>query len=663
MLVSLSWLKEYVDINLSPKELAEKLTEVGLGVEKITKDSDDVIFELEITPNRPDLLSIVGVAREIAAIERKKINLPPLRASFADLRFAEGSGKARVATKAEQGFAGRAKLKKILPLTIKTDSRINPRFTGIIITGIKVGESPKWLKDKLQSVGQRSINNIVDITNYVMLELGNPIHAFDYDKIVGKTMTVSQAKGGEKFESVDGINYHLPKDAVIISDKEKVIDLCGIKGGKNTGTYEGTKTIVVRVPVEIPNLIRRTSQTLGLRSDASSIFERGVNAGGTIDALRRTVDLVLELAGGEIASNLYDIKKYDFKPWKLKLRKERLNKILGIEIPQKKILSILESLNLNPVIKHLPGGVAPAAHLEGEAIECTIPTYRNDLKIEEDLIEEVARIYGYNNFPMTMPEGIIPTKQIPYLKDYRLDEKVKNILKAAGFSEVYTYSLVSEEDLLESKIDPEKTLRVDNPVSRDFEYLRPTLKINLLSALAQNKSNFEKINLFELGKVYLGRNLDEAKEVYFLSGISNSKSFFEIKGLLEKTFKDLGIKEDTTKYIEILNEGIFFELNYSEIIKKINSNKTFKALPKYPPIIEDLSLITDGKTKTIDIIDEIKNQSSLVVKVSLLDQFEDSRTFHIVYQDKNKNLTGEEVAKIRGKILKILKEKFNASLK
>ena len=638
MIATLSWLKEYVDIKLTPKDLAEKLTEVGLGVEKITKDSDDVIFELEITPNRPDLLSIVGVAREIAAIENlpagkagKKINLPKLP----NLPNPPKS--------------------KVLPLTIKTDSKINPRFTGIIITGIKVGESPRWLKDKLQSVGQRPINNIVDITNYVMLEMENPIHAFDYDKIIGHTMIVSQTKGGEKFESVDGISYHLPKDAVIISDKEKVIDLCGIKGGKNTGTYEGTKTIVIRVPVEIPNLIRRTSQTLGLRSDASSIFERGVNAGGTIDALRRTVDLVLELAGGEIASNLYDIKKQDFKPWKLKLRKERLNKILGIEIPQKKILSILESLNLNPVIKHLPG--------EGEAIECTIPTYRNDLKIEEDLIEEVARIYGYNNFPKTMPEGVNPTQQVPYFKDYRLDEGVKNILKASGFSEIYTYSLISENDFGETGWKTDNILRVDNPVSREFEYLRPTLKINLLKALDQNKANFDKINLFELGKVYRGRNLDEAKEVYFLSGISNSKSFFEIKGLLEKTFKDLGIKEDTTKYIEILNEGIFFELNYSEILTKINQDKKFKPLPKYPPIVEDLSIVADNNIKTIDLISEIKKQSSLVVDVSLLDQFENSKTFHIVYQDKNKNLTGEEVAKIRGKILKILKEKFNASLK
>lgn len=637
MIVPLSWLKEYLDITLTPKELGEKLTEIGLGVEKITKTSDDVIFELEITPNRPDLLSIIGVAREIAAIERQKVNLPKL--------------------------PNLPKPKKTLPLTIKTDPKINPRFTGIIIDNVKVSESPKWLKERLETVGQRSINNIVDITNYVMLELGNPIHAFDYDKIVGHAMIVSQTKGGEKFESVDGTSYHLPKNAVIISDKEKIIDLCGIKGGENSGTTNTTKAIVIRVPVEIPNLIRRTSLSLGLRSDASSIFERGVNTGGTIDALKRCVDLVLQLAGGEIASNLYDIKNQDFKPWKLKLRLERLNKILGIEIPLKKVTDILGSLNL--FSRHLPG--EQRRHLERARIECTIPTYRNDLKIEEDLIEEVARIYGYNNFLKTMPIGKIPTQQIPYFKDYSLDQKVKDILKASGFSEVYTYSLISEKDLIGEEINFQNILRVDNPLSREFEYLRPTLKINLLKALNQNIANFEKVNLFEIGKVYTGKNLDEASENYLLSGISNSKSFFEIKGMLEKLFEDLGIREDPTKYIEIISQGTFFELNYSEITKKISASwrtdKVFKPLPKHPPIIEDLSLVAEDNIKTIDLIDEIKKQSSLVVDVSLLDEFEDSRTFHIIYQDKNKNLTGEEVGKIREKILKSLKEKFNVSLR
>ncbi|MDO8583015.1 MAG: phenylalanine--tRNA ligase subunit beta, partial [bacterium] len=641
MKAPLSWLKEYVDITLTPKELADKLTEVGLGVEKITKTSDDTILELEITPNRPDCLSIIGVAREIAAIENKKIKYPTLKTTL------KPKGKP-------------------LTLTIKTDPKINPRFTGVIVNNVKVGKSPKWLKDKLEKMGQRSISNIVDITNYVMLELGNPIHAFDYDKIVGHTMIISQTIGGEKFESVDGVTYHLPKDAVIISDKEKIIDLCGIKGGKNSGTYDGTKTIFIRVPVETPNLIRRTSLSLGLRSDASSIFERGVNTGGTIDALKRTVDLVLEIAGGEVASDLYDIKTQDFKPWKLKLRKERLSKILGIEIPTKKILSILESLSLKPVILRTQSEAWRTPESDsGQArmtIQCTIPTYRNDLKIEEDLIEEVARIYGYNNFPKTMPIGKIPTVQIPYFKDYKLDEKIKNVLKASGFSEAYTYSLISEKDLIDDGWNPEEVLRVDNPISREFEYLRPSLHINLVKALRLNKPNFKEVNIFELGKVYRGKSLDNAKEEYELCGISNKKSYSEIKGIIERLAEEIGIK-NYAHIISPIPEGIFFTMPILDAISRGLTNKTFKPLPKYPPIMEDLSLIAKSNIKTVDLINEIKSQSSLIVDVSLLGQFENSRTFHIIYQDENKNLTGEEVAKIREKILKTLKEKFNATLK
>jgi len=626
MLTPLSWLKEYIDIKLPPKELGERLTEVGLGTEKITKEKDDVIFDLEITPNRPDLLSIIGVAREVAAIEGKKIIYPKNKIDIT-----------------------KVKPKKVLPLKIETDFKINQRFTGIIIDGIKVKESPTWLKEKLIKIGQRPINNIVDITNYVMFEFGNPLHAFDYDKIEGKIMTVHQSKDGEVFKSVDGLNYHLPKGAVVISDSKKIIDLCGIKGGFNSGTFEETKTIFIRVPVEDPVLIRRTSQALGLRSEASSIFERGVNRGGTIDALNRCVNLILEFSGGEIASEVYDLKKEEFLPWKLSLRIERLNKILGIEIPQKEVLGILENLNLSPkLIKN--------------NIETTVPTYRNDLKIEEDLIEEVARIYGYNKFPKTMPQSGIPSMIIPYFKDYSLENKAKEIFKASGFSEIYTYSLTSEKDLKDFGFNEGHCLRVDNPISREFEYLRPTLKINLIKAIVENKSNFNKISLFELGKVYLGKNLDEKEEPYYLSGITTGKNYAQVKGIIERLFWEFGIKEDPSDSIGVIEEGIIFELNFSKLLEKANFEKIYKPLPKYPPVIEDLAIIASEKVKTGDLISEIKKQP-LVSEVSLLDQFEETRTFHIVYLDKEKNLTNEEVVKIREKILSNLSEKFHAKIK
>lgn len=296
-------------------------------------------------------------------------------------------------------------------------------------------------------------------------------------------------------------------------------------------------------------------------------------------------------------------------------------------------------------------------------IECTIPTYRNDLKIEEDLIEEIARIYGYNNFPKTLPIGAVPVKRIPYFRDYRLDERVKNILKASGFSEIYTYSLVGEKDLVNERINPQTVLRVDNPVSREFEYLRPTLKINLKKALQQNKAYAKHINLFELGKVYKGKSIDKASEEYFLSGITNSKNFFDVKGMLEYLFKELGIREDPTSSIKPLQDCIFFELNFSMLLAKINRKQKFTPLPKYPPVIEDLAFVVPSGVRTGDLIDEIQKQNSLIRKVSLLDQFENTRTFHIIYQHKDRNLTTEEVGGIREKIINHLKKKFDVKIK
>ncbi len=628
MLAPLSWLKDYITIKSDPKTLGLRLTEIGLGTEKITKEKSDVLFEFEITPNRPDLLSIIGIAREIAAIENEKIKLPQINLDIKPL-----------------------KPKKLLPLEIKTDHSINPRFTALIINNVTVKESPKWLKEKLEKIDQRPINNIVDITNFVMYEMGNPIHAFDYDKIAGHLMHVDTAKAGEIFKSVDEISYHLPENAVIIRDEEKIIDLCGIKGGYDSGIFPHTKTIVLRVPVEVPMLIRKTSQTLALRSDASSIFERGVNTGGTIDALMRCANLILEIAGGEVASELYDIRKENFAPWQLSLRINRLNKILGIEIPKKEVLRILDGLNLSPKPD------------KNDSITCLIPTYRNDLKIEEDLIEEVARIYGLNNFPKTLPVGQIPTKQIPYYKDYRIDDKIKTLLQAAGFSEIYTYSLINGNDLTEININFNEVLKVDTPISREYEYLRPTLKINLLKALQKNKANFDNVSLFELGKVYLGKTISEAKEEYRLSGITNTKNFFEVKGILERLFKDINISTNPTEFIEILEDGIFFELNYDHLLKNAAARKIYRPISKFPPFMEDLAIIAPPDIRTGELISAIKKQSKIIEKVSLLDKYQDTRTFHIIYQSYEKNLTGEEVRDIRAKILKTLNAKFNAKLK
>ncbi len=628
MLAPLSWLKDFVDITLTPEKLGERLTEVGLNTEKITKVDDDIIFEFEVTPNRPDLLSIVGIAREIAAIENKEVKLKAHDLAIPD--------------------------KTTLPMTLHTDYALCDRWTAVSIASVTVKPSSKKLQDRLKKIGLRSINNIVDITNYVMFELGIPLHAFDYDNIDGNVMTVAKAVGGERFTTVDEKTYSLPKDAIIIKDAKQIIDLVGIKGGLNSGITANTKNVFLHTTTDNPILIRRASQALGLRSDASAIYERGVNKGGTLDTLKRAVQLILEETGGNVASEIIDIKKDSFEPWTVELTHEKLTKILGIALDPKEIISLFKRLNLTTVQEG-----------NGESIRytVTIPTYRNDLKIPEDLIEEIARLYGYNNFPKTIPEGVVPTMQIPYFKNYKVDEKVKNILTACGFSEVMTYSLVSEGDLADCGYSPKDCLRVDNPVSRDFEYLRPELKGNLKKALTANKPFFKRIELFELGKIFTGKTIDKAKETYQLCGVSNYKSFEQVKGVVEKIYQELGNSNTPTDAITIEDDALFFTINYSEMIAGINLQKTFHPVPKYPSIAEDLALVVKPTGKIGEIIVEIKKQSNLITEVSLLDEYESTKTFHIVYQHTEKNLTNEDVSLIRKKILKHLLEKFQAKPK
>lgn len=619
----MSWIKEYVDTSLSLTKLAEKLSEIGIGVEALETRENETVFDLEITPNRPDWYSIVGIAREIAALENKKISIiiHPI-----------------------------PKPKKTLPFTIHNNALLLEHYSGVLIDGVEPKASPLWLIKRLKQVGLRPINAIVDVTNYVMFELGIPLHAFDYDQIQGHEFFVEKAKGKERFTTVDNATYTLPKDAIIIKDKNRIVDLVGIKGGLNSGISSKTKRILLQTSYDNPVLIRRASQALSLRSDASTILEKGVDKNGMMGALSRSVELILKIAGGEIASEVIDLQKEKICPWNVSLRINRTRDFLGIDIQEKEILRILTSLGFEPQKKN-------------EAIIATVPTYRNDIQIEEDLLEEVARHYGYNAFPITLPQGTISTKPISYAKPALLDEKIKHLMVASGFSEIYTYSLVSEALLKKYRVNPDTCLRVDNPVSREYEYLRPNLFMQATEALNQNKPNANVIELFEVGKVYKGRHLKEKAEEYALCAISNTKSYLAMKGVLQRLYQDLGIKESVS-HNPIMGEGIaWFEVPLSSLYKKASLKKTFIPVPVFPPIVEDLSIVASQKVKTEKLIEAIKKQSGLIEDVLLLDRFEDTRTFHIIYQSRKRNLTTEEVAKIREKTLSYLKKTFRARLK
>lgn len=661
MLVPLSWLKDFVDIKLPLKKLCLKLTEAGLSVEKVIKEKDDTILELEITPNRPDCLSIIGIAREAAVIEKTKIK--NLNSKIID-----------------------QKIKKPLKIKIINDFNLCPRYTGIIIENITIKSSPLFIQERLKKIGLRPINNLVDFSNYVMFELGNPIHCFDYDAILDKTMCLQQSLGGEEFTSVDNLSYKLPKNAIIIKDKERVIDLCGIKGGLNTGISEKTKTVFIHVPVYNPVLVRRAGQALGLRSEASAIFERGVNKDGTIEALSLITYLIKKYANGAIASQIIDLKKDNFNPWKIKLSQKRLSQVLGIEIPLKEILIILRLLNFTVKKK------------DKDILTVSVPTYRNDLKIEEDLIEEIARHYGYNRFPKTLPKGQTPIQTIAYTKNIHFEEKIKNLMTASGFSEIYTYSLISKNQI--EKLDPcliNSTIEIVNPVSLDFQYLRPTLLLNLLEAIKLNQPNYNQIRLFELGKIYLTEK-DQFEEKLYLTAISANDDFYSLKSVCQKLLTETRI--DQASYLPLTGSKIWhpyrsalvtinretigtigeihpdinekfliknrlnaFNINLSLLKKLMGNIKPFKPLSLYPAVIQDLTFIFPEKVLVGDVINEISCLSKLVSKIEYLGVFKDAFTFRLYYQSPEKNLSENEVKEIREKIISNLNEKFKLKLK
>jgi phenylalanyl-tRNA synthetase beta chain len=649
MLVPVSWLKDYIEIKLPLKDLMWRLTEIGLTSEKLEKINGEEVLDIEVTANRPDWMSILGVAYEIAAIQGNKVKEPQIKEL--------------------------AKSKKTLEIKLKNNFQAIERWSAIIISGIAIKPSPEWLQKRILSVGLRPINNVVDITNFVMFEMGMPMHAFDYDEIKGHEMTVMLSQGGEEFTSVDELSYKLPKDAIIIKDKERIIDLAGIKGGLNSGIKANTKNIVLHSTINNPVLIRRTSIALGLRSDASAIYERGPDKGGTVKAIKRAANLILETAGGEVASDLIDLKQKEFKPYSLDLNLKKLKEALGIEIKKDKVVKIFSSLNLNPKAK-------------GEKITCIIPTKRSDLKIEEDLIEEVARIYGYNNFPLTLPEGKVKEEKIAYFKDEKIEKRLREIMIASGYSETMNYSLISEKTIRDSLSDPEKHIKIKNPVSLDYQYLRSSLIPSLILA---TKLNIDKaVKLFEMDKVF-------PEERYKVSAIGKGIEFREFKGTIDLILERLGIenykiifeveepifhpaKSGTIK-IKESNIGYFGEINPQvrenfaikeilwafeldlETLKNSSKIKTFVPVSNYPPQIEDLTFVFPAKTKIGEVVESIRKTSDLIRNVELKDIYQDAFTFRITYQSNKKTLNDTEIASLREKIIEEIKKKYAGSAK
>ncbi len=524
---------------MAPQALADKLTMAGLEVTSLEEKEGDSVFELEITSNRPDWLSLIGVAREVGAISGHR------------LKAIGHSLKARKLSPITYHLA---------PLSIKIENREDcPLYTATIIEGVKVVASPEWMQKRLRAIGLRPINNIVDITNYVLYETGQPLHAFDLDKLRPQTrdhrpeteIVVRRATDGEEIVTIDDIKRKLDREILVIADADGPIAAAGIIGGKDTEVSEETKNILLESAGFSPTLVRRGARKLGVSTDSAYRFERKVDPQGVTLAAQRAVELITKLAGGKISYKCQSVKVSKCQDKKITLSITKTEKLLGVKIPAAKIRQILLSLGFKSITYN------------SKLITVQTPSFRQDVSLEEDLIEEIARIYGYEKIPATLPyilpQSINPLKlkhlagQSP---DARLTHQMRNILIASGFSEVINYSLNPLDALKKNKTAGLiKPLGIENPLSKEQEILRPDLFFGLLNNIAYNinrKNN--RLKIFELGRVFT-----TGKDNYFSEKLAlglavcgrlhldwqsidkREAGLFDLKGCLEQVFSKLGI--------------------------------------------------------------------------------------------------------------------------
>ncbi|MBM3208904.1 phenylalanine--tRNA ligase subunit beta [Candidatus Shapirobacteria bacterium] len=666
MLISYHWLKKFIPgLKATPEQVAEKITLSLVEVESITRRGEDAIIDIEnkgIT-NRPDCFSHLGVAREVA--------------SYFDLKLDDPLGRL---TKT------RLKPATKLPLAVEVKATdLCQRYNAVVLTNLTVAPSPRWLQAGLENCGIRPINNVVDITNYVMLELGQPLHAFDYEKVEKGKIIVRRAQPKEQITTLDGAGRDLNGQVLMIADSKKAIGIAGIMGGKNSEITFQTRTIVLEAANFNAINNRLSAKFLKLRTEASTRFEKDLENNLTYPALIRATQLLQELAGAKVVSDVIDLKTKPLsKPKEITLSLSWLNNFLGLSLTSAEVKGILQRLSLE-------------LEINKDSIIITVPSYRRDLSLEADIAEEVARILGYDRIPITLPQEQMGAEGSPPLFFWR--RKVKETLVGLGFTEIHTYSLIGEDIIKKAGYTIETHSRLRNPLSEDRIYLRRSLIPGILEVIAENGS-VEKLKIFESAKIFLDENNGDIFENEVLIAANcGEKSFLTLKGHFEALAEALGINDvefiplehtdgpwltgrvaeikirgefvgvlgeispqflenfSIAQRITILNIGLEAFLNFATVFK------TYTPIPKYPPIIEDLAFNVPVYTHVGQMIQSIKQVDGLINNVDLLDSFDQTRTFRITYQHQERTMTDREVGKIRKEIIQKMKIKFAAELK
>jgi phenylalanyl-tRNA synthetase beta chain len=663
----------------------------------LTEYLGDTIFDLDVTPNRPDCLSVLGVAREVAA----------LTSAWGGQKAARPGGSVREPpyTYPEEGplIQERASVEI-------ADPDLCYRYVATLIEGVKVGPSPAWMQERIVAAGMRPINNIVDITNYVMMELGQPLHAFDFDCIGGGKIIVRRARPGEPLTTLDGVQRRLEPEMLVIADATKPVALAGVMGGAESEVSDATTSVLLE-SANFNNIsIRRTSSALKMKSEASSRFDKGLSPELAAFAARRATRLIVELAGGRAAHGILDAYPGKAPETRIEVRRSRIQQVLGIDPPTSRVRSVLTSLGFG------------CRWQPPDTYQVRVPYWRTDVRIPDDVVEEVGRIIGYDEIPVGLVRGAIPPAPPQALRELR--EQARDALAAAGMQEVITYSLTTLE-AIQRVVSPETLaasppLHVANPMSSEYEWLRPTLRASLLRTLAANQRQREgPLALYEVARVYLSQGQDLPREPEQAAGVVSGRrldrwghvaeeelDFFDAKGYLEHLFARLGVTpafDDGEEYalvpgrtarimlgeravgvlgqvdprvaagFDIDGDVFLFELVLDEVLAVLSERQAprrYEPVPRFPPVVQDLAVVVD-EAVTAAQVQSLIQAAALVRRAQLFDVYtgepvpagKKSLAFSVTYQSPDHTLTDEEVARAHRGIVERLKRQLGATLR
>lgn len=683
------------ELNLSisdyPEQIEDGIMILGKKYEKdLGKDIVEVldlkeeIIDFEITPNRPDCLSIEGLGRETAASLDKPFKNP--RKNIDELQIPNK--------------------KEIEGLTVDiTAPDLCYRYIARVVKNVKVGPSPDWMKKRLKACGIRSINNIVDITNYVMLEMGQPMHAFDINSISGKHITVRRAKNGEKITTLDETERVLDENDLVIADDKKAVAIAGVMGGLNSEIEKDTQTVVFESAMFYGGNIRKTAKKVGLRTESSARYEKGLSSENTLRAINRAVELVELLGAGEVVEGKIDVYPTKQKINKIKLDVDKINTLLGTNISKQEMINILEKLDIK-----VENDMAIA------------PYFRMDLEFVADIAEEIARFYGYDKLETTLVRA--GTTIGVRTKEQKIENKIQEILVTNGLSEIYTYGFLSEKDLEKSKIKKElidNAITIINPLGDEFKLMRPTTIPSMMQILAgnNNKKN-QNVKLFDISRNY--KNIDNQVEkgevplqenILTIGMYGEDVDFYTLKGLVENILEAANvnrydIERETTNesyhpgrcanlkvgidtiatfgevHPEVLmnyeiNKRVYLaEINITKIVKYSKANKKYTEVPKFPAAERDIAVIVDEDVQVGDIEKAITKKCKRLLKgqkgleeLKLFDIYRDEKigenkksvAYSLIFRDKTKSLSDDEINPVMEEITKELEEKFKAELR